>query len=114
MTKIENIEKMKFKKTTITIPNSLYGDRDKVVYAAGGIGVGKIGKLWGIFCLTKQAEVYYKLQRSTKAKAIEVAKQILALDVDWENDKDSVEFDNQFRAVKDEIRNIADIQLFSK
>lgn len=98
---------MSFKKTTITIPNSLYGDREQAVYTKDGIGVGRVGKAWGIFHVAGQAEVYHKLQRRTKAEAIKVAEQILALDVSWTKGKDCREFEEQFRAAVGDIRRIA-------
>lgn len=105
---------MAFKKTTITIPNSLHGDREQEVYAKDGIGVGRVGKAWGVFHIAGQAEVYHKLQRRTKAEAIDVAEQILALDVDWTKGKDcralsenGFTFEEQFRAAVGEIRRIA-------
>ena len=98
---------MAFKKTEIVIPNKLYGDRKQVVYEKDGVGVGRVGRAWGVFHTAGQAEIYHKLQRRTKAEAIKVAEQILSLDVDWTKDKGCRKFEEKFSAAVDEIRRIA-------
>ena len=98
---------MSFKKTTITISNSIYGEREQAAYAKDGIAISRVGKAWGVFHNASQTEIYYKLQRRTKAEATKVAEQILELPVDWHKSKDDLRFVEQIVRANLDIRRIA-------
>jgi len=91
----------------MTIPNSLYGDKQVNAYVMDGVAIAKNGKAWGVYHFGSGTEIYHKLQRSTLAKAKIVAQQILALDVDWTLDMDRKDFKEQFAQTPTAIRAIA-------
>ena len=98
---------MTFKKTEMRIPNLLYGDRVVVAYAKDGVAVARVGKAWGVFHATEGCEIFYRLQRRTKAEATAAAEKVLALHIDWNKAPGDKQFDEDFRAVAGKIREIA-------
>jgi len=98
---------MAFTKQTMTIPNSLYGDKQTTAYVMDGVAVAKTGKAWGAYHFASGIAIYEKLQRPTLADAKAVAEQIAALDVDWHRPGDCAEFRKQFALAPTAIRAIA-------
>lgn len=98
---------MTFTKETMTIPNSLYGDKQVPAYVLAGVAVAKNGKAWGVYHFASGIAIYEKLQRPTLAEAKAVAEQVAALDVDWHRPGDCAEFKKQFALAPTAIRAIA-------
>lgn len=98
---------MTFKKTDLTIPNQLYGDRIVVAYAKEGVAVARVGKAWGVFHIRQGCEIFHRLQRRTKGEAVVVAEKVLALHIDWNKAPGDKQFDEDFRAAVEQIRGIA-------
>ena len=98
-----------FKKSTMTIPNKLHGDRVVSAYIKGGVAVRKdAGAYWGVYHAAGGIEIYYRLARRTLKEVQEVAQQIIDLDVDWERAADDKRFKEQFWAAATSICRIAD------
>jgi hypothetical protein len=97
-----------FKKGDLTIRNKLYGDRTVPAYVKDGVGVSRIGKVWGVYHLSGGVEVYYKLQRPRLEDAKAVAQQVIDLDVDWTLEPGDKWFEEKFRAAVGRIREIAE------
>ena len=98
-----------FKKSTITIPNKVYGDRTVPAYIKDGVAVSQDDKVfWGVYHAAGGIEIYYKLARRTLKEAKEVAQEIIDLDVDWTRAADDERLQQQLRVATPDIRRIAD------
>ena len=95
------------KKGHITITNKLCGDRTVSAYLKEGVAVAKVGKVWGVFHITSNAEISHMLQRKTLKEIKAVAQSILDLDIDWTKQQGDRVFDQQFRSAVSAICEIA-------
>lgn len=98
----------KFRKTTITIPNRLHGDRTVPAYCYKGVAVAKVGRKWGVFYALGGFEIYHKLQRQKLADAKKVAEAIANLNVDWTLAGEDKQFIEAFKGQVNDIRQIAE------
>ena len=97
-----------WKKTTLTITNSIYGDQTITAYEKDGLAVGRVyPKTWSIFSTVSEMEIWYGLRAPTKAIAQERALRILTLGLDWKQSPDDEVFMSQIADAADTIRSIA-------
>lgn len=104
---------MKLDKITLTIPNSLYGDKTVTAYTACGLAVAKVGRTWTVYHVASGATVNGRCNDATKRAAQSRLEALVnlaereGLNNAWESDLEgNTPLRRLFDKCRDEIREI--------
>ncbi len=88
---------MAYAQQTVTIPNSIYGDRTVTAYCTGGLGAYRLHKRWQVVHIASGMTIGGGRggDRRTRKGAFAVMDALLQVPVDWSRPYDEISNDVQ-------------------